>query len=174
MLKDREDAYELLKALGATKRLIAHAELVGDAADRILMEYQAVGIACDASLVELGAVLHDAGKIQHPLELAEAGSKHEQAGQSLLLAHAVQPAVARCCATHGAWNLPDVSFEERTVALADKLWKGKREPQLELSIIDEIAERLEVSRWDVFERLDSAFEKIADRGDERLQRTRLE
>jgi hypothetical protein len=70
--------------------------------------------------------------------------------------------------------LPDVSFEERTVALADRLWKGMREPLLELGIIDEIAERLGVSRWDVFERLDTTFEEIAAGGDERLQRSRPE
>jgi hypothetical protein len=65
-----------------------------------------------------------------------------------------------------------VSLEERTVALADKLWKGKREAALELSIIDEIAERLGVSRWEVFERLDTAFEDIAAGGAERLEASR--
>jgi len=49
-----------------------------------------------------------------------------------------------------------------------------REPLLELGIIDEIAERLGVSRWDVFERLDTTFEEIAAGGDERLQRSRPE
>jgi hypothetical protein len=65
--------------------------------------------------------------------------------------------------------LPEVSLEERTVALADKLWKGKREAELELLIIDEVAARLGISRWDIFERLDSSFEEIASGGAERLQ-----
>lgn len=172
MLNGRPDAYELLRDLGAADRLIAHARLVVEAADRLLLEYQSLGINCDTTVIELGAVLHDAGKIVHPKELSQAGSKHEQAGQALLLARGVQPAVARCCATHGAWNTPDVTFEEQTVALADKLWKGKREPLLEVSIIDQIAGRLGVSRWDVFERLDTTFEEIAAGGDERLQRSR--
>jgi putative nucleotidyltransferase with HDIG domain len=172
-LEERADAYQLLKDLGASDRLIAHAQLVGEAADRLLLEYQSIGMACDSKLVELGAVLHDAGKIHHPQELAQGGSEHELAGRELLLSHGVQTEVAQCCYSHGSWNLPDVSFEERTVALADKLWKGKRESLLELSIIDAIAEKLGVSRWDIFERLDTAFEEIAAGGDDRLQRSRM-
>jgi len=57
--------------------------------------------------------------------------------------------------------------------LADKLWKGKREVELELGIIDEIAGRLGVSRWDIFARLDDTFEEIASEGSERVQRSAL-
>ncbi len=60
-------------------------------------------------------------------------------------------------------------MEERTLALADKLWKRKRVAELELSIIDEIANRLGVSRWDIFERVDMAFENVAAGGEERIQ-----
>jgi hypothetical protein len=172
MLKSREDAYELLKVLGASDRLFRHAQLVGHAADLLLVELQAIGVKCDAGSVELGAVLHDAGKINHPKEFSEPGSQHEEAGQVLLLAHGVQPEAARCCVSHGAWNFPDVTLEERIVALADKLWKGKREAELELSLIDEVALRLGVSRWDVFERLDTKFEQIAADGAERVQGSR--
>ena len=97
----------------------------------------------------------------------------EQTGQALLLSHGVQPEVARFCVSHAAWNWPDVSLEERVVALADKLWKGKRDSDLELNVIDEIAVRLSVSRWDVFDPLDSAFENIAAAGAERLEQSRL-
>ena len=169
MLTDRKDAYELLKDLGASQRLVHHAQLVAQAADRLLQEFKALGVTCDVQVVELGAILHDAGKINHPQELSEPGTLHEQAGEAILLTHGVQPAIARCCSSHGAWNLPAASFEERTVALADKLWKGKREADLELSIIDEIATKLNVSRWDIFERLDTAFEEIASGGAERVQ-----
>jgi hypothetical protein len=174
MLKDRRDAYELLDELGAPDRLVRHAHLVGQAADLLLLEFQALGVKCDVRIVELGALLHDAGKISHPEELSEPGSLHEQAGETLLLAHGVQPEVAHCCISHGTWNLPEVSLEERTVALADKLWKGKREAELELSIVDEIAIRLGVLRWDVFQRLDTAFEEIAAGGTGRIQGSRPE
>ena len=164
MLRDRSEAYELLKALGAPARLVRHGQLVGQAADQILRALRSLGVACDECVVELGAALHDAGKILKPEELSEPGSLHEEAGEALLLAHGVQPEVARCCASHGEWSAPGVSFEERVIALADKLWKGKREAALELNIIDEVARRLETSRWDVFDQLDSAFEGIASRG----------
>jgi hypothetical protein len=172
MLKDCSDAYELLKVLGAPDRLIRHAQLVSEAADLLLTEFQALGVPCDTSMIQLGAVLHDAGKISHPQELSGPGSMHEQAGELLLLAHGVQPEVARICASHGIWDSLHVSFEERVVALADKLWKGKREAALELSVIDEIAARLGRSRWDIFEQLDSAFEQIAEAGTKRLQESR--
>ena len=171
MLKNRQDALALLESLGALDRLVRHAELVGQAADQLLLEFQRLGVVCESRVVELGAALHDAGKILHPLELAEPGSKHEEAGQTFLLVNGVPPEIAKCCVSHAAWDLPDVTLEEKTVALADKLWKGKREADLELSVIDEISIQLGVSRWEIFEKIDTAFEEIAARGTERVQRS---
>jgi putative nucleotidyltransferase with HDIG domain len=173
MLKDRTEALLLLKELGATTRLVHHAQVVGETADLVLLRFQVLGVSCDVQLIEVGAVLHDAGKIQHPQELSGPGSLHEQAGKEMLLSRGVQPEVARFCISHAAWDSPEVSLEERVVALADKLWKGKREADLELSVIDEVAARLGTSRWDVFESLDSAFESIAAAGAERLEQSRL-
>lgn len=171
MLETRDDAYRLLTDLGASPRLLLHLQLVGEAADGLLAAYAALGLALDARLVELGVAVHDAGKIRHPEELDGPGSNHEPTGQALLLAHRVPPEVARCCVTHARWEGEDVSFEERSVALADKLWKGKRDPALELAVIDEAAARLGLGRWDVFDTLDSAFEDIAAGGASRLLRS---
>jgi hypothetical protein len=52
----------------------------------------------------------------------------------------------------------------RFVEVGAVLWKGKREAALELNVIDEIAVSLGVSRWDVFERQDSTFERFAAGG----------
>ena len=171
MLKDRNEAYDLLGTLGAPDRLIHHAHLVSEAASRILAELKVLGVTCDASIVELGAVLHDSGKISYLQELTEPGSAHEKAGEALLLAHGVQPGVARCCSSHGSWDSPGVTFEERIVALADRLWKGKRDAALELAIIDEANAQLSLPRWDVFAQLDTGFEDIAAGGSERIQGT---
>jgi hypothetical protein len=171
MLKDRSDAYGLLKRLGAPERLLAHVQLVAEAADQLMLAYTALGIDFNAQLIELGVAVHDAGKIQHPEELDGPGARHERAGQALVLAHGVQADVARCCVSHAAWHADEVSFEERSVALADKLWKGRREPELELHIVDEVAARLHVGRWDVFTQLDAVFEEIAAGGADRLQRS---
>jgi len=153
-------------------RLIVHLQLVGEAADLLMQAYARFGIDFDAQLIELGAAIHDAGKILHPAELDEPGAEHEASGEALLLAHGVQPDVARCCVSHAAWQGADVSFEERSVALADKLWKGKREPALELRVVDDVAFRLGVGRWDVFAELDAVFEDIAAGASPRLERGR--
>jgi hypothetical protein len=127
MLRNRADAYRLLGELGASKKLLVHVRLVGEAADRLIQAYLRVGVDFNPNLIELGVAVHDAGKIQHPEELESHGAMHEPAGETLLLAHGVQPEVARCCVSHAKWQDAGVSFEERSVALADKLWKGKRE-----------------------------------------------
>ncbi len=172
MSSQQVDAYALLHDLGASQRLIHHARMVTEAANVLLKELRALGVPVDDRVVLFGAALHDAGKILHPEELSKPGSLHEQAGEAMLMARGVELAIARCCASHGAWNSPDISLEERLVALADKLWKGKREEALELLVIDEIANRLNGTRWKVFEQLDTAFEEIAARGSERLEQSR--
>lgn len=172
MLNDRHDAYGLLNELGAPERLLIHVQLVAEAADLLMQAYAGFGIDFDAQLIELGVAVHDAGKIQHPEELDAAGSRHEPAGEALMLAHGVPPHVARCCVSHAAWERPGVSFEERSVALADKLWKGKRVPELEMLVVDSVAVQLGITRWDVFAELDSVFEGIAAGAEDRLARSR--
>jgi len=171
MLRDRDEAYALLRSLGAPPRLIQHLQLVGEAADQLMRAYVALGIQFDRNTIELGVAVHDAGKILHPSELDRPGSNHERAGEALMLAHGVQAEIARCCVSHAQWCSPNTSFEERSVALADKLWKGKREEELELSVIDLAANKLGVGRWEVFAELDAVFEEIADGGPDRLARS---
>lgn len=171
-MRDKAEAYQLLLDLGATERLLQHARLVSETADRLLQEFDSVGIALDVRLVEVGAVLHDTGKVQCTEELSEPGTLHEEAGQAILLSREVEPEVARFCVAHAQWELPGTTIEERIVALADNLWKGKREERLELIVIDEAARRMRVERWDLFERLDSAFERIAADGAARIEETR--
>jgi hypothetical protein len=172
MLNTRADAYSLLEKLGASRRLLVHLQLVGEAADLLLQGFACLGIHIDGKLVELGVAVHDAGKIKYPDELDGPGSLHERAGQELLLANGVQPEVARCCVSHAEWDRPGVTFEERIVALADKLWKGKREGNLELLVIDEAASRRGVGRWDIYPQLDLVFEQVASSSTQRLSRSR--
>ena len=172
-LAHRTDAYRLLSRLGAPARLLMHVQLVGEAADLLMQAYRELGVQFDAQFIELGVAIHDAGKIQYPQELNGPGSLHEAAGEALLLEHGVPARLARSCITHAAWYEPGVDFEEKSIALADKLWKGKREPALELDVIDVIAARLQVGRWDVFTQLDACFETIAADGAERLSRSQL-
>jgi len=173
LLKSPAEAFELLRSLGAPKKLIRHLELVGEAAEDLMTVIQDHNVSFDDNFVRLGVAIHDAGKILHPKELNGKGSAHEPDGEQLLLDNDVQPDIARCCRSHAQFDEMDVSFEELLIALSDKLWKGKRVSSLELRIIDQIAILLKTDRWDIFESLDSAFERIASQGDERLSRSRF-
>lgn len=173
MLRSRTDAYELLQRLGAAPRLLRHVQLVGEAADMLVDAYARLHLDVDGSRIELGVAIHDAGKILHPEEMHGPGSLHEAAGKQLMLENGVQAEIAECCVSHAAWRSAGLGLEELSVALADKLWKGKREEDLELLVIDRAAERLRTDRWDVFAVLDSVFEGIAAGGTERLNRSHI-
>jgi hypothetical protein len=160
-----QDAREVLEAIGAPPRLRVHGALVLEAADALLSTLRQLNVTIDADWVRAGAMLHDAGKTLHPSELDGPGSLHEEAGETLLLSHGVDPRIARCCVSHARWR-EDCALEELVVALADKLWKGVRVPDLEMRVIDRIGDR-----WKNFVALDSAFEAIANEGPKRLARS---
>lgn len=166
-----EAAREILEALGAPRRLITHGQLVLEAADELLHVLRDLGIDVDHRLVRAGAMLHDAGKILHPTELTSAGTSHEEAGEAMLLAHGVDPNVARCCVTHAQWPSFDCTLEELLVALADALWKGVRRDPIERRVIDEVARRLGGDAWESFVALDGCFERVAEGGPGRLERS---
>lgn len=157
--------------LGAPLRLLTHVGLVGEAADLLLAELQRLGVRHDADFVRIAVILHDAGKILYPLELEEGGDEHERAGEALLLAQGVEPAIARCCVSHAHWAQMQCSLEELLVALADSLWKGKRSAALEKRVIELASKSLGRSVWDLFIELDNSFETIAADGTMRLLRS---
>jgi hypothetical protein len=66
-----------------------------------------------------------------------------------------------------------VSLEELLIALADKLWKGVRNQELEELVISRVSDILRQDRWELFVTLDSVFEQIASRGNERLDRSQV-
>lgn len=166
-----QDAWAFLDGLGAPKRLITHLQMVEEAASALILELDRLKLEFDSQFVRLGAAVHDAGKIQHPEELDQPGHLHENAGEAFLLDQGFAPAIARCCRSHAQFDEMQVSLEELIVALADKLWKGSRKAELELRVIDGVADRLGVTRWDVFEPLDACFERIASDADARLMRS---
>jgi hypothetical protein len=164
-------ARNLLVSLGAPASLVIHVRLVGEAAELLLAELERLGVPHDADFVRAAVVLHDAGKILHPGELHGGGSEHEAAGDLLLRAHGVDPALARCCLSHAQWDRLPCSLEELVVALADTLWKGQRNSTLEKRVIDAICGRLDQSFWNLFVELDDCFESIAADGAARLLRS---
>jgi putative nucleotidyltransferase with HDIG domain len=171
-LRSPENALRLLVELGAPPWLVRHHELVVEAASVLCQRVPAeVGVSFDRDEVLLGAALHDVGKILHPDEMKAPGHRHESAGQSLLVERGVPPEIARFCVTHASWDTPERTLEDLLVALADKLWKGKREEELEARVIQMIAAHSKREQWEVFEQLDSICEQIAADGTSRLARS---
>jgi hypothetical protein len=168
-IRSSADALALLRSLGAAPWLVRHHELVVEAAGLLVAGLQ--GIRFDRGAVLLGAALHDAGKILHPEEMSAPGHHHEQAGRDLLLANGVPAELARFCVTHADWQ--DGTLEDQLVALADKLWKGKRDEALERSVLAAIAALTGEQPWQVFDRLDALCDAIAADGDDRLERSRI-
>jgi hypothetical protein len=64
------------------------------------------------------------------------------------------------------------SLEELVIALSDKLWKGVRVAELEERVLLEAEARTGLDRWELFIPLDSCFEKVAEEGHSRLERSR--
>ena len=172
MLKSKEHAYELMDSLGASNRLLLHVTLVAEVAETLIEALTLLNVTFDKTLVQVGAIIHDAGKIIHTKELNEKGNKHEAAGEILMLENGASPKQARICLSHAQYETMSVTLEEQIVALSDKLWKGKRVEELELSIIDTVASNIGIDRWDIYSELDSTFESIAADGDIRLQKSK--
>ena len=165
------EAYQLLRELGASSKLLLHVKLVGEAAELLIAKLHDLQIQFDENFFRLGVAFHDAGKILHPRELIAKGNNHEADGETLLITHGVDPKIARCCRSHGQWKTMECSFEEICVALADTLWKGKRNSQLEDLFIQILVARYNKDYWEIFVEMDSCFEAIASDGDSRLLRS---
>jgi len=172
MLKSKEQAYEAMVSLGASERLLLHVSIVAEVAESLIKALSAMNVTVDKSLVQIGAVIHDAGKIIHTEELDEKGNMHEAAGEILMLENGASPEQARICRSHSQYESMRITLEDLLVALFDKLWKGKRVEELELKVIDTIASNIGKDRWDIYSNLDATFESIASDGDIRLQRTK--
>ncbi len=114
-------------------------------------------------------MLHDAGKVVCTSELSEPGQSHTEVGEKLLAENGVPPELARVCVSHKFWDSDGVSTEELVVALADRLWKGKRNERLEARIVERVARASSRESLSVFLALDSVFERIADEAPERLE-----
>jgi hypothetical protein len=168
-----EAAIHLLRSLGAPPRLVLHGDIVAGVAGLLSDVIADLGVGHDADQVQIGAALHDAGKILHLEELEGPGCQHEADGEKLLLYHGVSPQIARFCRTHGLVGDPTLMLEDHLVIAADHLWKGKRSNPIESSITSEVAKRLSIDVWQAFLSLDPIYEHIASGADERLARARF-
>jgi len=160
-------AAELLRELDAPPRLAAHLRAVHDVAWSLT---DALGrrwpdLDFDTTAVLFGAATHDIGKVLHVGELSGPGSAHEAAGERLLLRYGVPAQLARFAGSHGSsWTRPDPPLEDLLVSLADKIWKGRRVPELEQRVIAATGR----TPWQAFATLDDLLSNLAATADERL------
>lgn len=162
-----DSAIAFLIAQGAPPRLVQHGRIVGEVASDLSRSLLGIGILHDTTLVTVGAVLHDSGKIVCPSELAGPGNLHEAAGRELLLAVGLPASLADMCVAHGNWT-SESTLEQLLVAAADHLWRGKRTADLEELLIGKCAETAGVEVWAMMLQIDPIFERIAADGEDRL------
>lgn len=167
-----DEALALLTKLGAPRRLVLHHELVLEAAQELAAGLESFSEHFDAKkFQQIGAALHDAGKIAHLSEMSGPGAQHEEDGRALLEKQGLGK-LARFCVTHAAWREADLLLEDLLVALADKLWKGKRVEELERKVVERLAGVSGREFWPVFIELDDLFERVAAGGPRRLEMSR--
>ncbi|GGS92922.1 MULTISPECIES: HD domain-containing protein [Streptomyces] len=161
---------DLLTTLGAAPRLAAHLRAVHDVAYAlttwITTAYPTLPL--DREAVLFGAATHDIGKVLHPAELTGPGSAHEPAGRTLLLDHGFPPHLARFAYTHARWTDPTATVEDLLVSTADKVWKGKRVPDLEDLLTAHLARATGTQHWEAFLTLDDTLTTLADSAESRL------
>lgn len=161
-------AAELLEALDAPPRLAAHLRAVHHVAHGLADALSAHGLHADRDAVLFGAATHDIGKVRHVEELSQPGSRHEPAGQEILLQYGVPAELTRFAATHGSWDQPGRTVEELLVSVADKVWKGHRVTALEQLVLDHLVATTDQDQWDAFLRLDDALAAAASDADRLL------
>jgi hypothetical protein len=156
-----------LTKIGAPRRLRVHLQLVHDVAVQIIDGLELISF--DRPAVAFGAATHDIGKALHPQELTGSGSEHELAGYAWLIAQGEPESRARFARTHAKWADADATIEDLLVSLADKVWKGRREEELEQKIVARLAKATGQQPWDVFMKLDELLGELAADADARLE-----
>ncbi|MGZ3638586.1 MAG: HD domain-containing protein [Ktedonobacterales bacterium] len=152
-----DEVVHLLDNVDAPPRVIAQIDVAWPSLDY------------DRHAVALGAAVHDIGKVMYPDELSRPGNVHEAGGEALLVERGFPRAIARFVRTHGQWRAEEMPLlEDLMVALADALWRDKRDPELEDVLCGRIATLTDDAYWQVFARLDDIASEIAAYADARL------
>ncbi|ADB18478.1 hypothetical protein Psta_3823 [Pirellula staleyi DSM 6068] len=160
----------LCERISAPALLVAHLRLVHDAAlsitARLREHYPALHFSTEEVL--LGAATHDLGKVLHPEEMTGPGDRHEESGPEFLIQQRLPPHLARFARTHARWTDEGLLLEDLLVALADHVWKGKRDEHLESLVIAKIAEKTSLEPWEVFATVDEILDEVASLAGARL------
>jgi hypothetical protein len=161
---------ELLEKLNSPARLKRHLQVVYSTAYEllVLIKQEWAGIDVNEELILFGAGTHDIGKIKITIELFESGKRHELEGKQLLIKLGFTESQSRFTYTHGNWQEENLALEDLLVSLADKIWKGKRVEELEEKVGHVLSNKLKITYWQVYERLDEILEQLSIGADERI------
>ncbi|MBN1208332.1 MAG: HD domain-containing protein [Myxococcaceae bacterium] len=165
-----DEVIQLLIKVGAPARLAAHLRAVHEVARQLIEEFTTTWpqLSFDADAVSYGAATHDIGKALYPNELTGPGNQHESGGYSLLLEHGAPERRARFARTHARWDEEGATTEDQLVALADKIWKGRRQEDLEQLLVQRIVTATGDEPWSAFMRLDDLLNRVAAQAEGRL------
>ena len=114
----KEDALKLCRKLGLPDHIIQHSIAVAEKALEIAHQIQAAGHSIDLEIVEMGALLHDIGRVN------ARGLYHAAEGYKILRGYGFPEAIARIAETHSLNPSWPTTIEEKIVCYADKIIKG--------------------------------------------------
>lgn len=166
-----EEVKQLFEGIAVPPYLLAHLVVVHDVALRLLaaVHDQWPRLSVDDDAVRFGAATHDVGKVLHLEEMRAPGEAHRAAGEELLQQHGVPPSLARFARTHAEWAAEEeLLLEDLLVALADEIWKGGRNDELESSFLQCVGERTGEEQWAAYMALDEILTVLAEDADRRL------
>jgi len=149
-LPTRANAIRFLRKVGCSKNVIEHCIVVSDLATAIAKACERRGSSVDVKLVEIASLLHDVGRsVTHDV-------RHGVIGGAQTRAIGFDERVVRIVETHvgagipeeeaGVIGLPKKDFmpetiEEKIVAYADKLIKGKKRIEVD-EVLEEFSRML--------------------------------
>jgi hypothetical protein len=166
-----QDILDMLEQNNAPVLLHRHLTLVYNTSVRILDKSALAWPSLQVIKKEVlfGAATHDIGKMFETEELRQAGNRHEVVGYDFLIGNGIPENLARFAKTHGDWMDEGLRIEDLLVALADKIWKGKRIDELEERLTKKIADSLYADYWDVYTKLDEIISDIVIGADKRIR-----
>ena len=166
-----ESACHALEESDAPPRLIAHLVLVHDAAASLIASVRSMWpqVNLDWEAIAIGASIHDIGKAFVNGELVGPGKSHERLGESFLLELGFAERFARYARTHGLpANDETLVGEDLLVILADKVWKGYRNSELEERVALMLSGQAGLDYGDVYPALLDLCELVANGAEQRL------
>jgi len=149
-LPSRASAIRFLSKTGCSKSVVDHCIVVSNLAAAIARACERRGIPVDIKLVEIASLLHDVGRsVTHDV-------RHGVLGGALARANSFDERIVSIIETHVGAGIPadeaeDIglprrdfmpkTIEEKIVAYADKLMKGKRRVEVD-EVLEEFSKTL--------------------------------